>query len=270
MRLTRTLVAATVAAVLVPLGAGPALAAPPANDTYAGATPATLGFSETLDTTEATTDADDEAVNAMCGAPATDASVWYSFTSATDGTVAVDVSHSSYPAGVIVATGSPGSFDSVTCGPGLVQFGAVAGTTYSVLAFDYATGAGGTLAISFEEPPPPPTIEMTIDQEGSFDASGAALISGTYRCANAQFVSLFGELRQPVGRFVVSGFASIAPASVCDGAEHPWSAVVSPTNGQFRGGKATAVINGFACGVPPSPCAATVAEGEVQLRGGGW
>src|SRR5829696_2832942 len=54
-----------------------ALAAPPANDTFPNATTATIGFSESLDTTEATTDADDAQLNESCGAPATDASVWY-------------------------------------------------------------------------------------------------------------------------------------------------------------------------------------------------
>jgi hypothetical protein len=50
-----------------------ALAAPPSNDTFAGARP---DVSELLDTTEATTDSDDAQLNATCGAPATDASVW--------------------------------------------------------------------------------------------------------------------------------------------------------------------------------------------------
>ena len=54
-----------------------ALAAPPSNDTFAGATAAALGFSEELDTTDATTDGDDAQLNTSCGAPATDASVWY-------------------------------------------------------------------------------------------------------------------------------------------------------------------------------------------------
>jgi hypothetical protein len=52
-----------------------ALAAPPSNDTFASATLVDFGFSEVLDTTEATTDGDDAQLNASCGAPATDASV---------------------------------------------------------------------------------------------------------------------------------------------------------------------------------------------------
>src|SRR6266568_485749 len=78
-----------------------ALAAPPLNDTFAKATAAAIGFSETLDTTEATTDSDDAQLNASCGAPATDASVWYVLQGSDQGVV-VDVSQSNYSAGVLV------------------------------------------------------------------------------------------------------------------------------------------------------------------------
>ena len=52
-----------------------ALAAAPGNDTFAGATAAAIGFNATLNTSEATTDADDAKLNTDCGAPATDASL---------------------------------------------------------------------------------------------------------------------------------------------------------------------------------------------------
>ena len=75
-----------------PIAAAPAaLAAAPSNDTFGGATTATIGFSQVLDTTQATTDSDDAQLNASCGAPATDASVWYSL-AGTDAGVVVDVS----------------------------------------------------------------------------------------------------------------------------------------------------------------------------------
>ena len=54
-----------------------ALAAAPSNDTFPNAKLVTLGFSETLDTTEATTDSDDAQLLETCPAPVTDASVWY-------------------------------------------------------------------------------------------------------------------------------------------------------------------------------------------------
>jgi len=79
--------------------AAPALAAAPANDTLAGIETLSVPDSVTLDTTEATTDADDASMNpGECGAPATDASVWYELTG-TGAWVAIDVSASTYSAG---------------------------------------------------------------------------------------------------------------------------------------------------------------------------
>lgn len=142
---------------LIALQAAPAAAAPPSNDSFGGATVASLGFSEQLDTTEATTDADDAQLNAFCGAPATDASVWYAFTAAADGGVVIDVSQSDYAAGVLVGVGTQGNLDLLTCGPGTVGLATTAGTTYYVLAIDDQSdgaGNGGTLNISFNATPP--------------------------------------------------------------------------------------------------------------------
>src|SRR5205809_7687064 len=69
----------------------PVLAAAPSNDIYGGRTGiASLPFSDSVVTTDATTDADDAEANASCGASATDASVWYELTASADESVAVD------------------------------------------------------------------------------------------------------------------------------------------------------------------------------------
>src|SRR5207249_7447161 len=122
---------AVLALVLSALGvsASAALAATPSNDTFAGAKLVVIGDSEVLDTTEATTDSDDAQLNATCGAPATDASVWYAFAGSDTGVV-VDVSQSNYSAGVLVGVGSQGNLQTVACAPGAVAFFAAAGTTY--------------------------------------------------------------------------------------------------------------------------------------------
>ena len=89
--------------------ATPVLAASPGNDAYAGRTVIdSIPFAESVDTTEATSDADDAEANAGCGAPAIEASVWYEISATADGVLVVDVSSSTYAAGVIVATGAPG------------------------------------------------------------------------------------------------------------------------------------------------------------------
>jgi hypothetical protein len=244
----------------------PVLAAAPANDTYPG-TIIGSPFSETLDTTEATSDADDADINATCGAPATDASVWYQFTATSDMAIVVDVSQSDYSAGVIVATGVPGNFEVIACGPGLVGFGATAGVTYTILAFDDQDdggGNGGTLVISVGEAPPPPEIDVTVDPVGTFDPhTGSATISGTVVCSSdAEFAFIDVELRQDVGRFVISGFGSVDV--VCDGTSQSWSVEVFGDNGLFKGGHAVAVTFALACGA--LDCGTDFDEQTVKLR----
>ena len=63
MKALRLLIPATMAVALVPFAAGPASAAPPGNDVPAGAVALHRGDHVVQDTTEATTDALDEAVN---------------------------------------------------------------------------------------------------------------------------------------------------------------------------------------------------------------
>lgn len=267
-RLQRAWIPVAVAAACIPISAGPASAAPPSNDTIAGATAATTGFSEVLDTSEATTDADDSQLNGSCGAPATDASVWYAFTAATDGGIVVDVSASSYTAGVLVGTGTPGRLSTVACGPGTVGFFAAAGATYYVLAIDDqfdGGGNGGSLSISFGEAPPPPTVEITVDPVGYVTKAGTAILSGRLTCTNAGFVDVFGDLTQPVGRFEITGYFRFLTGGPCDGTAQPWSSEVYPSNGKFAGGRSATVTMSFACG--GTECTFGYTEQKVMLRG---
>ena len=251
--------------------AGPALAAAPANDLYPGRLPIAIGDSFTVDTTQATTDADDDELNTICGAPAMDASVWYELTAAADGFIVVDVLASSYSAGVFVATGSPGSFEVQACAPGGAIFEAVAGTTYAILAIDDQTdggGNGGTLEIQVAEAPPPPEITLTVDRTGRFNSrTGSATISGTVTCTGGpvDFSVIDVSVRQAVGRVFIDGFGSIE-GFTCDGTTQRWSAEVFGVNGIFKGGKALTVSFAFACGT--FLCGEGFVERVVQLKGG--
>jgi hypothetical protein len=244
-----------IAAVAVVTAAGllysasTAWAAVPTNDTVAGATPiSALPFTATLDTTQATTDAGDASLNVGCGAPATEASVWYSYTAPADGAVVVDVSQSSYSAGVIMASGAPGSLSLDACGPGAVVDTVTAGETVYIMAFDDTPGSGngGTLQISVVNAPPPPDLSVTVDPVGSFNShTGVATISGSVTCTGGDFVDLETDLRQSVGRVVITGigFAELP----CDGTQR-WSIDVAGDNGRFGGGKVATVDISFACG----------------------
>lgn len=246
-----------------------ARAAAPANDTLANATVASIGFSEVLDTSEATTDADDAQLNASCGAPATDASVWYTL-GGTGGGVIVDVFASDYSAGVLVGVGTPGSLTTITCGQGAVGFFAELGTTYYILAIDDQLNGdglnGGSLSISFSEIPPPPSVEISVNPYGQFHSkTGTATIFGTYTCTNGDFIQVDVSARQVVGRFYIDGSGGFFDFGTCDGSSHLWSAEIFPENGTFRGGKTLTVSFALSCGL--FECAAGYAEQRVQLRG---
>jgi hypothetical protein len=248
----------------------------PSNDVFSGATVVTVPFSEVLNTTEATTDADDAQLNASCGAPATDASVWYAFTPAVDAVVVVDVSQSDYSAGVLVGVGTQGNLWTVACGPGAVSFFASAGddtlppTTYYILAIDDqydGGGNGGSLSISFTTIPTTTLDTFTVDRFGNVDArTGIATISGTYACSHGDFLYTDVSARQNVGRFSIMGSGNFYEFGTCDGALRRWAATVYPSNGKFAGGKSMTVTFAYTCGM--INCAYGYVEKTVQLRGG--
>jgi hypothetical protein len=166
---------------------GTASAAVPSNDTFGSPTAiSSLPFSDTLDTTEATSDDDDLAAGSACGAPAGPAelhSVWYDYTAPFDGTISIDTSGSDYQVGVAVVTGSPSGFSSVACFLGSNSVPVVGGETYHILVVDFGQGTGGTLRLSVSEVAPP-AADLTIDRLGSFDPrTGVATVKGTVTCS---------------------------------------------------------------------------------------
>jgi hypothetical protein len=253
---------------LVSLGlAAPVLAAAPGNDTYATrASIGSLPFSASVDTTEGTTDADDVEANANCYSPATDASVWYELAPAADTQIAVSAYASDYAAGVIVVSGSPGSFVLEGCGVA-VNLPLTGGVTYAILVFDYdGVGNGGNLELSVSVAPAPPVLHVTIDPTGSFNSrSGTATVRGTITCTGGTLNGKNGidvQMTQTVGRshFNGYGFATFA----CDGTVEAWSAEIFSDAGKFAGGKATVSAYANACG--DFDCGFDEAHQVVTLR----
>lgn len=256
----------------VVLGAVPASAEPPSNDTIGGATGITaLPFEETIDTTEATTDAEDTAVNANCGAPATNGSVWYTFEAGSAPAYAFDASRSDFPAGVIVATGTPGNLTAVACGPlSIALESPVPGETYYVMFFSFDPAVvGGQLTFSVFETDPAPKMTMTVDDVGTVNrTTGTATISGTYTCVgSADIVVLQGTLQQEQeGDVQVRGNFEQQFTRTCGGT-FEWSAEVVPESGKFKRGYAATVATTFGCNVVGCNFFDTLEV--VRLRGGG-
>ncbi|WP_076259182.1 DUF6299 family protein [Intrasporangium flavum] len=270
MRAPRLLVALAAAALLAPLGATTASAAP-TNDTVAGATAVTaLPTTITQDTSTATTDAVDAGLNQLCGAPATNGSVWFTYTDTTGNGLLVDVSGSGFSAGVAIVAGDPtAGGELLACAPGAGAARGAAGTTYYVMAFSDTPGVvGGNLVASFSDPGPAPEAMVTVDPRATAYKDGSARLTGTYSCLNADgYASVVqGQLVQQVGRVKVTGEFFVNPLE-CDGAVHPWEAVVTSQNGLFAGGKAANVTVAFACGL--LDCASAFVEQRVQVSRNG-
>ena len=259
MKTMRAVAAVSLFLASMVVGAVPAVAAPADNDTYSGREVLVepLPIAVFADTSEATTDADDAELNMMCGAPATDASVWYEFTPTTEGELVVNTLGSDYSVGALVATGGPGSWSLETCGAEVVTVFGMPGVTYTLLVFDDQVdggGNGGNLAFTIDQAPPPPSIAVTVDQRGTFDArTGAATLTGTYTCAPSgadmiEFTVLDVMLSQSAGRVYIQGGGYVEPLA-CDGTAQAWTVTTDWANGLFKGGRAEAQIFAQACGV---------------------
>jgi hypothetical protein len=272
MHLKRFAISMFVVALAFAAGVGTATSAfaQPANDDPGGAVAITAVPSTiTQNTSDATTSADETALNAFCGAPTLAQGVWYQFTPTVSEDVAADVTGSDYSAGILVLTGSPGNFTPTgLCGPGRVSGPATAGQTYYLLIFGDGgtTATSGNLVLNVSQAIPAPTITLTVDPRGTVDKTGSANISGTVTCTSTDgsgtLVDVFGSLRQTVGRIFVDGFFDEFVFSSCDGTPVNWTAFVFGSNGKFAGGKAATVAIGFGC---TDSCSEGFAQATIQL-----
>jgi hypothetical protein len=233
-------------AVLLPLAAAPASAAPPGNDEPQGAIALQLGERVGQDTTEATTTAQDAALNANCGAPATNASVWYSYSPDRDRNVALDMTASDYSGGMLVFLGTPTADSLVTCGPGVVGLRARASNTYTIMVISDTDVIGGQLSLSLKKAPPP-RVHVSLARRAVAFRGGAARLHGTYSCKRGDFAVLSGALHQRAGRLKIT--AHFGRGIRCNASRRHWSArLVSPV-GTFARGHALARVRIDACGI---------------------
>lgn len=265
MRTFRLAISVAAASALIPLTASAAFAAPPANDTPDGAIALSLGQTVKQDTTKATTGPIDAEANKACGAPHTNASVWYSYSPSADGGFILDMSKSNYSGGFLVFKGAPSANTLIDCGPTQLGIKGTAGRTYTIMVISDTKVNGGNLVLSLQKAPPPPRLTVTVDPRGTAFKDGSAQVSGTYSCKNADFLFMEGELTQTVGRFNITGYF-YKEVTKCDGVVHPWSVVVRSDTGQYSGGKAATVVFHFGCGA--FECSRGHVKQTIQLTRG--
>lgn len=151
------LACAVAAALLVPHQGAAQAAVPPANDDFANAVVVgALPFSDSRDTSQATTETDDPRMS--CGSY--HRSVWYAFTPTVAGRVAATAKESRYDTKLAVYTGTRGSLTEVSCTfdsypyPPEVAFDVVAGTTYYLLVGADVPYPAGSLTFAVSALPP--------------------------------------------------------------------------------------------------------------------
>jgi hypothetical protein len=247
-----------------------AFAQAPDNDNFSSATMITeLPFESTINTGEATTAGDDPV---GCFELNEGATVWYAFTPPEDMRIVIDVSASDYNATMVVATGSPGSFNIITCGSSYSQegFEATAGTTYYFMIGTLGGGPGGNLVFSVNGLPPTPpfTMQFHLDSAGSVvTKTGAVTLHGTITCSRSAYANVFGHLEQRVGRALLRSVVTLGDGIICDG-ETPWTTTFSNTDGNFVAGKAKVLITGYASPTDGlSPTVDQTIETTVTLKG---
>lgn len=223
-----------------------------ANDDRANATVVTepLPFSDSVDTTGATGEADDPGCISAPGDPG-NPTVWYSYTPSFDGFVQANTFGSDYDTalGAYVDDGV-GGLTELACNDdyfGLqsrVDVAATAGQTilFMVGAFAGQPG-GGQLVFGVDLGQEPLMASATVDTDASVSSrDGTITVRGTAECSRAATVDLFVQVRQLRAGAVVQGFDGSSAA--CNGTVE-WEADIDPELGRFTGGSAMVTVDGF-------------------------
>jgi hypothetical protein len=102
----------------------------------------------------------------------------------------------------------------------------------------------GSQVLNFDASvPPPPQLTITATVAGgSFDKAGDVVVTGTLDCSLPADVDLQGDATQRAGRALYQAFGF--GETLCDGPT-PYTLVLNPSNGIFRGGTAGVEVDFF-------------------------
>lgn len=245
----RSLAVLSVSGAFLLSGVAPALAQAPGNDDFDSATTITaLPYTDALNTSEATTAADDP------DCLGNGHTVWYAFTAPGEMGIDANTFGSDYDTTLSVYTGVRGSLTQIACnddsGDGVqsrVRFNTVGGETYFFMVGSFLQSPGGSLSFSTEEIPllpPPIEVGIIIDPTGTVVIkTGEVTVHGSVTCSRDVVLDMFGDVRQTLGRFFIRGFFEIGVE--CAGGSATWSATLTGETGKFGPGRARVVIDVF-------------------------
>lgn len=197
---SRRLLAATTAILaavgLAVMGATPAWAAAPANDNFANAQAQTGSFTDSLNTTDATTETGEPLFPSCTDPSVVGHTVWYGLTVSAGTEVTADTAGSDYDTVLTVYTGaSLGSLSEVACdddgagsagGTSLVEFTASSSTTYWIQASGYGEFNSGDLHLNVEVTPPPGAdVSVSVADSADPVSLGGDNLTYTLSVANA-------------------------------------------------------------------------------------
>jgi hypothetical protein len=117
-----------------------------------------------------------------------------------------------------------------------------------------------------------PTATVQVGQPGTLVAKGAAVeVPIVYSCSSdTTFASLSVTITQRVGsNEIATGTGVNTDLLTCDGSEHTYVILVTPTNGgsnnAFRKGEALAEGHLLACDETGFPCSEAYSSGVIQI-----
>jgi hypothetical protein len=226
------------------VGAAPAVAEVPSNDTIENATVITaLPYTVEQNIKEATK----SPPRPSCDR-GTRGNVWWKLTAPTDGWVVADTGGSRIATVAAVYTGAPGALTEVACNDDTIRNGEYSeqarvywetqsGTDYYLLvAKDY--GGGGALKLTVQDSAPPFTVDaIDANDVGAVDnQTGIAVLRGTVTCTSGPGTVWVGaELIQQFARVYIRDYTS--KRVTCDGVT-PWRMKFESYEGLFASGPA--------------------------------
>lgn len=248
--LVSRLLLGTLSVLLVMIGwVPPAQADAPGNDSIDSAVAFSIPFTDTVDTTEATSGPEDQG----CGA----ATVWYRFTPEESGWVELNTVGSDFDTMLALYVPVEGGYELVACNDdtadGLqsrIVWEVVAGSTYNVSvgtccgAEPGQQGPGGLAVFNAHEAPAPVAdVDVDVLGRGTVDREGTVTLSGTISCDQPAeyFVDLLLLQRHGRLRATAFGFAS----GTCGPEPSRWTMQAS-TSGEVAFGPGPAAVSGYA------------------------